>query len=179
MTPRDRGYQRIISFSTLSSDTTDGNARGAWVLPVWLRAPGSAANLQPSSATLSHCRPTGAHVCDAKKNTNKRQYSSIWKTRENKTTFTNTSTTVLFGDISLQIFSYTFSKVVTVAYIQLFPVPPTTTSALSRVTCSTQPFPATPLPRWNWPLPSSLCPLSSEACSSDTFLMGLHIRLPW
>ena len=60
MTPRDRGYQSITSLST--SGTTEGNVRDAWALPAWLQAPGSAANLQLSSAALSHCRPTGARV---------------------------------------------------------------------------------------------------------------------
>ena len=47
-----------------------------------------------------------AHVHGVKKNTNKRQYTPIWETRENKT---NIPTVVLFGDISWQFFSSTFS----------------------------------------------------------------------
>lgn len=119
MTPTDQGYQRIFSFFTLSSDTTDVNARGARALPVWLWAPGSAPNCSQALQPWVTADQLG-HMCvKLRKILTRGNIVPSEKNRENKTTFTSISTTVLFRDISLQIFSCTFSKAVTVAYIQL------------------------------------------------------------
>lgn len=145
-TPRNLGYWSITSFSTSSSGATDENDRATWTLPAWLKLP--ARQQACSRAVQLWLTEDWEHVCGVKTSTNKRQWTAIWKTRENKTTFANIPTTVLFGDIALQFFFFSFFHIHLAHGCNLdtiqFPVPPTTASAY-------QESPG----QWSLPQPSS------------------------